>query len=134
MVSHTYHHHLTFSSEPEKISENRNPYFDAPYYFLSILSLFTYLFVVRLSAWFEAKIGRKLTDRRGHTTFHTEALWCVQEQARAAPSFQKWQWCHVAQIECVMTYSSIIGLLGWAHYLKFKKEREFQNFSVILFE
>ena len=49
----------------KKFRKNRNPYFDAPYYFLSILSLFTYLFVVRLSAWFEAKIGRKLTDRRG---------------------------------------------------------------------
>ena len=70
----------------------------------------------------------------GEAAFHTEALWCVQERARAAPSFQKWQWCHVAQIECVMTYSSIIGLLGWAHYLNFKKEREFQKFSVILFE
>ena len=131
MVSHTYHHHhLTFSSEPEKIPENRNPYFDAPYYFLSILSLFTYLFVVRLSAWFEAKIGRKLTDRRGHIS-HGSIMIC---ECKSEPSFQKWQWCHVAQIECVMTYSSIIGLLGWAHYLKFKKEREFQNFSVILFE
>ena len=47
----------------------------------------------------------------GEAAFHTEALWCVQERARAAPSFQKWQWCHVAQIECVMTHSSIIGLV-----------------------
>ena len=68
MISHIYHHHLAFSSEPEKIPENRNPYFDAPYYFLSILSLFTYLFVVCLSARFEAKIGRKLTDRGGRFT------------------------------------------------------------------
>ena len=75
MISHTYHHHLAFSSEPEKIPENRNPYFDAPYYFLSILSLFTYLFVVCLSARFEAKIGRKLTDRRGHIS-HGSIMMC----------------------------------------------------------
>ena len=78
-------HHHTFSSEPEKIPENRNPYFDAPYYFLSILSLFTYLFVVCLSARFEAKIGRKLTDRRGHIS-HGSIMMCVS--ARASHHFK----------------------------------------------
>ena len=133
MVSHTYHHHITFSSEPEKIPENRNPYFDAPYYFLSILSLFTYLFVVRLSAWFEAKIGRKLTDRRGHTTFHTEALWCLSaraSQSRAIISKMTMMSCCTNRV-CYDLFFNNRPIRVGTLYLKFKKEREFQNFSVI---
>ena len=51
--------------------------------YLPILSLFTYLFVVRLSAWFEAKIGRKLTDRGGRIS-HGSIMMCARaSQSRA---------------------------------------------------
>ena len=65
-----------------------------------------------------------------HFTRKHYDVW-VQERARAAPSFQKWQWCHVAQIVCYDLFFNNRPIRVGTLYLKFKKEREFQNFSVI---
>ena len=102
--------------------------------YLPILSLFTYLFVVRLSAWFEAKIGRKLTDRRGHHISHGSIMMCARaSQSRAIISKMTMMSCCTNRV-CYDLFFNNRPIRVGTLYLKFKKEREFQNFSVILFE
>ena len=70
----------------------------------------------------------------GEAAFHTEALWCVQERARAAIISKMTMMSCCTNRVCYDLFFNNRPIRVGTLYLKFKKEREFQNFSVILYE